>query len=265
MNRFACIRAFGAFLALATLPAGVAAPAGADPTSITVFAAASLHEAFTAAGPAFTKATGTAVTFSFAGSDSLEQQLAQGAPADVFASANESQMQKAVAAGITGSDPKTFARNRLVIVVPSGNPAKIASAADLAKSGVKVVFAAPTVPVGAYTRAGLKKLDGRPGYAADFDAAVEKNVVSNELDVKAVATKISLGEGDAGVVYATDVAPLGTKVETIAFPPDSVAEAVYPIATVKTASNAKGAQAFVDFILSPAGQAFLKARGFISP
>jgi molybdate transport system substrate-binding protein len=262
MNRFAYVRAIAALFILAT--AATAVPAGADPASITVFAAASLHEAFTAAGPAFTKATGTAVTFSFAGSDSLEQQLAQGAPADVFASANESQMQKAVTAGIA-SDPKTFARNRLVIVVPKGNPAKIASAADLAKSGVKVVFAAPTVPVGAYTRAGLKKLDGRPGYAPDFDAAVEKNVVSNELDVKAVATKISLGEGDAGVVYATDVAPLGTSVETIAFPPDSVAEATYPIAVVKTAPNAKGAQAFVDFILSPAGQAFLKARGFLSP
>jgi molybdate transport system substrate-binding protein len=242
-----------------------ALPAAADPGSVTVFAAASLKEAFTAAGPAFTKASGTAVSFNFAGSDSLEQQIAQGAPADVFASANESQMQKAATAGLLGSEPKTFARNRLVIVVPKGNPAKIAGAADLAKSGVKVVFAAPTVPVGAYTRAGLKKLDGRPGYAADYDAAVEKNVVSNELDVKAVATKISLGEGDAGVVYATDVAPLGASVETVAFPPDSVAEATYPIATVKAAGNPKGAQAFVDFVLSPAGQAFLKARGFINP
>ena len=259
MNRSACLRALAGFVLLATVPAAAAQDA------LTVFAAASLREAFTAAGPAFTKATGTVVTFSFAGSDSLEQQLAQGAPADVFASANEAQMQKAAAAGLLGSEPKTFARNRLVIVVPKGNPAKIESAADLARSGVKLVFAAATVPVGAYARAGLKKLDGRPGYAADFDAAVEKNVVSDELDVKAVATKISLGEGDAGVVYSTDVAPLGSTVETIAFPPDSVAEATYPIATVKSAPNPKGAQAFVDFVLSPAGQAFLKARGFLSP
>jgi molybdate transport system substrate-binding protein len=261
MKRFA----FLGFVAALTCAGQTAAPADADPSGITVFAAASLREAFTAAGPAFTKATGTAVTFSFAGSDSLEQQIAQGAPADVFASANETQMKKAADAGLLGSDPKTFARNRLVIVVPKANPAGIGSAADLAKSGVKVVFAAPTVPVGAYTRAGLKKLDGRPGYAPDFDAAVEKNVVSNELDVKAVATKISLGEGDAGVIYSTDVTPIAASVNAIAFPPDSVAEATYPIATVKSAANAKGAQAFIDFVLSPAGQAFLKARGFLSP
>jgi molybdate transport system substrate-binding protein len=261
MNRSASIRTLAA---LAILAMSVA-PAGADPSTITVFAAASLREAFTAAAPAFTKATGTAVSFSFAGSDSLEQQLAQGAPADVFASANEAQMKRAVDAGLTGSDPKTFARNRLVIVVPKGNPAHIESAADLAKSGVKVVFAAATVPVGAYTRAGLKKLDGRAGYAADFDAAVEKNVVSNELDVKAVATKISLGEGDAGVIYSTDVTPIATTVTAIAFPADSVTEATYPIATVKTAPNAKAAQAFVDFVLSADGQAYLKARGFLSP
>jgi molybdate transport system substrate-binding protein len=128
------------------------------------------------------------------------------------------------------------------------------------------VLAAPTVPVGGYARATFKKLDGRSGYPADFSAAVERNVVSNEVDVKAVSTKIALGQGDAGVVYATDVTPgIADKVKAIPFPPGVAPEAVYPIAVLKGAPNPSGARAFVEFMLSPAGQAFLHARGFASP
>jgi molybdate transport system substrate-binding protein len=206
------------------------------------------------------------VTYSFGGSDQLVTQLKQGAPADVFASANDAQMKIAADAGLLVGAPRAFARNRLVVIVPIDNPAKISQVADLAKPGVKVVLAAASVPVGNYARDTFRKLNARAGYPADFDAMVERNVVSNELDVKAVATKISLGEGDAGVVYATDVTPsIAGKVTTIAFPPGSAPEATYPIAALKGAANASAAEAFVEFVLSPSGQGFLKSRGFASP
>ena len=244
---------------LAVMPAGAQSPG-----SITVFAAASLTEAFNAAAPAFTKKTGVNVKFSYGGSDTLATQINQGAPADVFASANLTQM-KAVAADITGSQ-KTFAKNRLVLVAPKDDAVKVASPADLAKPGVKVVLAAPTVPVGSYARATFAKLSGQNGYPADFPAAVDKNVVSNELDVKAVVTKISLDEADAGVVYTTDVTPsVAPKLNVFPFPATVAPDIEYPIAVLKNAPDPKDAQAFVDFITSPEGQGFLKARGFLAP
>ncbi len=237
----------------------------ADPGKITVFAAASLRESFDAAVPAFSKATGTSVILNYGGSDTLAAQIAQGAPADVFASANQTQMKKVADAGLLAGEPVAFARNRLVIVVPKANPGKVKDVSDLARPGVKVVLADPTVPVGNYARAAFTKLDGQNGLPADFAAEVEKNVISNELDVKAVATKISLGEGDAGVVYVTDVIPsIAEKVDSIAFPPGSAPDAVYPIAALKTAPNPTAAAAFVTFILRD-GQQYLKARGFLSP
>lgn len=253
--------ALGAALCLTSAPL-----AAADQPALTVFAAASLREAFEAVAPAFTKHTGIRVTFAFGGSDTLVTQLKQGAPADVFASANEAQMKIASDAGLLAEPARTFVRNHLVVIVPKDNSATIAAVADLAKPGVKVVLAAATVPVGNYARAALRKLNGTQGYPADFAAAVEHNLVSDELDVKAVATKIALGEGDAGVVYATDVTPsVAAKVNTIAFPPGAAPPAVYPIAPLKGAANPAGARAFVAFVLSPAGQAFLRARGFAAP
>jgi molybdate transport system substrate-binding protein len=248
-------------VALAVIAAGPAAAAKQD--SITVFAAASLREAFEAASPAFTKKTGVAVTFSFGGSDALVTQLKQGAPADVFASANEAQMKVAAGAGLLAAPAQTFARNHLVAIVRKDNSAKIAALADIAQPGVKVVLAAASVPAGNYARATFRKLNGENGYPANFSDLVERNVASNELDVKAVVTKISLGEGDVGVVYATDVTPaIAERVKTIPFPPGSAPAAIYPIAVLKAAPNPAGARAFVDFNLSPAGRAFLKARGF---
>ena len=253
--------ALGAALCLTGAPLRAAEQPG-----VTVFAAASLREAFEAAAPAFTKQTGIKVTYSFGGSDMLVAQLKQGAPADVFASANEAQMKVASDAGLLAEPGRTFVRNRLVVIVPKDNRAKIAAVGDLAKPGIKVVLAAAAVPVGTYARTAFRKLNGAQGYPADFAGAVERNVVSDELDVKAVATKISLGEGDAGVVYATDVTPsIASKVTAIQFPPGAAPEAIYPIAPLKAAPNAAGARAFVAFILSPAGQAFLRARGFAAP
>jgi molybdate transport system substrate-binding protein len=254
-------------LALAALLSigGLAAPAQSQ-EKITVFAAASLTEAYNAAGPAFTKKTGIAVTFNYGGSDTLATQIKQGAPADVFASANLTQMKVVNDAGLVAGAPKTFAKNRLVLISPKGAAMKFASPADLAKPNAKVVLAAATVPVGGYARATFAKLSGTNGYPVDFPAAVEKNVVSNELDVKAVVTKISLGEGDAGVVYSTDVtSTVAPKLDVVPFPAAVAPDIEYPIAALKNAPNPKGAQAFVDYIVSPEGQAFLKARGFISP
>ena len=122
------------------------------------------------------------------------------------------------------------------------------------------------MPVGGYARQTFAKLNGNDGYPGNFAAAVEKNVVSNELDVKAVLTKVSLNEGDAGVVYATDVTPsVAPKLDVFSFPADVAPDIEYPIATLKSANDAKGAQAFMDYVLSSDGQAFLKARGFIAP
>lgn len=256
--------ALGAAALAAALALG--SPAGAQQQKITVFAAASLTEAFNAAAPAFTKKTGIAVTFDYGGSDTLATQIKQGAPADVFASANDAQMKAVGGAGLLASAPKTFAKNRLVLIAPKGAKTVLSSPADLTKPGTKVVLAAPTVPVGGYARQTFAKLAGANGYAADFPAAVEKNVVSNELDVKAVVTKIALGEADAGVVYSTDVTPsVAPKLVAIPFPASVAPDIEYPIATLKNAPDPKGAQAFVDYVLSPEGQAFLKARGFISP
>jgi molybdate transport system substrate-binding protein len=245
----------------ASPPAGTAADSG----KITVFAAASLREAFEAAAPVFSQKTGTAVTFNFGGSDTLAAQIAQGAPADVFASANAAQMKKTVDAGLTADAPRLFARNRLVVIVPKTDPGNVKEVVDLARPGVKVVLGAPTVPIGNYARAAFAQMSGQNGAPADFAAAVEKNVVSNELDVKAVATKISLGEGDAGVVYQTDVTPnVALNVNVIAFPGGAAPDAKYPIAALKAAPNPNGAAAFINFILGD-GQEYLKARGFLSP
>jgi molybdate transport system substrate-binding protein len=255
-STFACCAALLAAVGLTALPSWAA-----DKTVVTVFAAASLKEAFDAAAPAFTKTTGYPVRFSYGGSDTLVAQLLQGAPADVFASANQQQMQRALDGGAVVS-ARNFARNRLVVIVPANDTA-VAAVADLGKKGAKVVLAAPSVPVGNYARQTFANLAKDPAFGADFAARVQANVVSEETDVKAVATKIALGEGDAGVVYATDVTPsIAPKVRVLRFPAGAAPDATYPIAVTKNAPNAEGGRAFVDFITSPAGQAFLKARGF---
>jgi molybdate transport system substrate-binding protein len=265
MNRLQAVLLLAAFAASPVLCRPSSAFAAETGTSIAVFAAASLRESFEAAAPAFTAKTGTKVTFSFAGSDTLETQIAEGAPADVFASANKAQIQKALDAGLLSGDPRIFARNQLVIVIPKDNPGRVKSALDLGRGGVRVVLAAPTVPVGNYARTAFTNLSKLPEYGAQFAQAVNANVVSNEVDVKAVVTKISLGEGDAGVSYLTDVTPAVAKsVSTVAFPAGAAPEAVYPIAVVKATKSPDAAKAFIDFILSPEGQVFLKERGFIA-
>jgi molybdate transport system substrate-binding protein len=240
--------------------------AAEEKPTLTVFAAASLTEAFNEIGQQFAQKTGSEVVFNFAGSQQLAQQLSQGATADVFASANKKEMDNAIAASaVVSGTEQIFVRNRLLVIVPKDNPAQITRLQDLARSGVKLVFAAEQVPVGGYTRQALKKMSADPGFGADFEAKVSANLVSLEENVKAVVTKVSLGEVDAGVVYASDVTPaLKATIATIAIPDQFNQLAAYPIApTSQPPAGKESAQQFVDFVLSPEGQSILSRYNFI--
>ncbi|MFN8485168.1 MAG: molybdate ABC transporter substrate-binding protein [Anaerolineae bacterium] len=256
--------------ACATAPAP-AAPAATSPSAVsgdlTVFAAASLTEAFREIGRGFEAANpGAKVTFNFAGSQQLVQQIGQGAPADVFASAAPKQMNDAVAAGsVAAGVEKVFARNRLVAIAPSDNRSGVTALRDLAKPGLKVILAAKEVPVGQYARDFLDKAAADPAYGAAYKDGVLKNIVSNEQDVRAVLSKIVLGEGDAGIVYTTDItADAAPKVTRFDIPDALNTIAAYPIATVKGTKHQALADAFVSYVLSPAGQAVLAKYGFMS-
>lgn len=263
MNRRILIAALAASLPLTIAFAPTRARA-ADPMVISVYAAPSLREAFYSAANAFTKKTGIVVIFDFAGSDQLASRILLGAPGSVFAPGNFLQMGRLHGAGLTFA-PEVLAHNRLVAITPAGGSKQIGSLADFARSGVGVVLAVPSNPVGAYARAAFAKMNGRAGYARDFANAVEKNVVAYEPDVKAVVEKVVRGEGDAGIVYMTDITPeVAPKVRVIALPPESLVVATYPIAVLKSAPDPAAARAFVDFIRHD-GQRYLKDRGFIMP
>ena len=237
-------------------PSASAAPGASTgpprPGTVTVFAAASLTGAFEALAPGFEAANpGVKVRYSFAGSSSLATQVQQGAPADVFASADEANMEKVVDSGDVGGGPEVFANNRLQVVVAAGNPEGIRGLADLARPGLAVALCAPAVPAGRYAAEAFAK------------AGVAPPPASQELDVKAVVTKVSLGEADAGVVYTTDVRAGGDEVAGVDIPESQNVTARYPIATLDDAANPEAAAAFVDFVLSPEGQAVLAAFGFL--
>lgn len=261
--------ALAPILLVALAACGGSTPAsGSTPAAVklNVFAAASLQGAFTDIGKAYSQAhSNVTVTFNFAGSDTLATQITQGAPADVFASANGAQMNVVVSAGeITGGAVKTFAHNRLVVIYPTANPANIQSLQDLGKSGVKVMLAAKTVPVGQYALTFLDSAAADPSFGASYKTNVLKNVVSYEADVKSVLAKVALGEADAGIVYTTDAATEKGKVGTVTIPDGLNTIAVYPIGVVKASQQATTAQAFVDYVNSPDGQAILAKYGFIA-
>ncbi len=243
------------------------APSSAPNVNLTVMAAASLLDAFNDLGVQFQAShPGVKVAFNFAGSQQLAQQIANAAPADVFASANQAQMNVAVKTGrIDGNQAKIFVQNRLVVIVPKDNPGKLARLQDLANPGLKLVFAAREVPVGQYSLDFLQKASQEPAFSADFESGVLKNVVSYEDNVKAVLTKVSLGEADAGIVYTTDAAgDPSAKVGELAIPDALNVIASYPIAALQDSPHLALAQAFVDFVLSPQGQATLNKYGFLS-
>ena len=249
----------------ATQPASTGAPtatAAATSTSaaptvsgdITVFAAASLTDSFNEMGDAFTEANPEAkVTFSYDASSALVTQITQGAPADVFASADATNMDKLATAGLTGTAPVVFATNLLAIIVPKGNPKGITSVADLAKPDVKVVVCAPEVPCGRYAQQILTR------------ANVSVTPVSLAQNVKGVVTPVTAGEADAGIVYVTDVMAAGDDADAVDIPTDINVVARYPIASVKASATQDIDRAFIDFVLGDQGQAILEKYGFGEP
>ena len=240
-------------------------PATEQRVTLTVYAAASLTDAFKEIGANFQHShANVTVTFNFAGSQQLEQQLAQGATADVFASANTKYMEEAVKAGlVTDGTQKTFVHNRLIVIVPKNNPAHIQTLQDLGKPGVKIVLADKSVPVGQYALAFLDKASADATYGAGYKASVLKNVASYEDNVKSVFSKVQLGEADAGIVYTSDVSTHGDEVGSLAVPDALNTIAAYPIALVKVSHYSAMAQQFVNYVLSTDGQTVLTKYGFI--
>lgn len=231
-----------------------------------VFAAASLTEAFTQIGADFQTANpNTGVIFNFAGSQQLAQQLAQGAPADIFASANDRQMEVAIEAGRVGSGiQQIFVRNRLVAITPADNPGAVNTLQELTKPDLKIVLAAEDVPVGGYSRDYLDKATANPNFGSAYKDGVLANVVSYEESVKSVLTKVVLGEADAGIVYSSDITPdQADQVQQIEIPDELNTIATYPIAVVDDTAQPELAQAFINYVLSVDGQAVLGAHGFI--
>jgi molybdate transport system substrate-binding protein len=246
---------------------GDAPPAGDRPVrgEIIVFAAASLTEAFREMeGPFEAAHPGADVRFNFASSAALATQINEGAPADVFASADLPQMKVVMDAGNATGD-QIFATNDLVVVVPKVG-SRVASFEDLARHGVRLVLAAPDVPAGRYSREILANASAASGgIAPDFSERVLANLRSNEANVRAVLAKVQLGEADAGIVYSTDAAITADQVAVIPIPAAFNVTARYPIATVTNGRNPSGGAAFVAFVLGSEGQAVLAKYGFGSP
>jgi len=238
----------------------------AAPISLTVFAAASLTNAFNDIKTAYhTAHPNVTITYNYNGSQALEQQIANGAPDDIFASADLTNMQKASAANLVGAS-QVFARNKLTVIVPSGNPAHLHSLKDLANPGVKIDVGGPSVPVGKYTLQVLDNLGKSVDYGADYENSVKANFVSQEENDTAIVQKVQLGAVDAGIVYVTDLTPATEKqVTQIVIPDQFNVIAQYPIAVTKSTAHASAAQAFIQYILSAQGQAILHKYHFLSP
>ena len=229
--------------------------------TLSVFAAASLTDAFTEIGKNFETANpGVTVTFNFAGSQALRTQIEEGAPADVFASASNKEMDTLVTgAFVAQGTPQIFLNNKLVVILPADNPAGLDSLEDLANSEVKIILAAEEVPVGNYARQSLDLMNG--SFGTDFKDKALGNVVSNEDNVKQVVAKVQLGEADAGIVYTSD-AVAAPELQTIDIPTELNVIAEYPIAPLTNSANADLAGAFVTYILSADSQSVLQKWGF---
>jgi molybdate transport system substrate-binding protein len=248
---------------VASVPAS--APASASAVELTVFGAASLKGVLDKAkAPYETAYPGTTVTISTDSSSALETQIEQGAPADVFLSADTTNPKKLVDGGLADGAATTFAGNKLTVIVPTANPAGITTPADLAKPGVKVIAAGPEVPITKYATQLVGNLAKEAGYPADFAAKYAANVASQEDNVKAVVAKIELGEGDGGIVYVTD-AKASDKVTPIDVPDTANVPATYAGVVVKASKNAAAAKTFLDWFAGPDGQAILSEFGFLPP
>jgi molybdate transport system substrate-binding protein len=240
-------------------------PLPAPPATLTVFAAASLTDAFDELGRLFERRhPGTSVRFSFAGSQQLALQLEQGATADVFASADQRWMDYAAEQGLVEGETPVFARNRLIVIVPRTNPARVRRLENLARRGIKLVIAAEAVPVGKYTREALEKLGATAGYPEGYARKVLANVVSQEENVKSVVSKVQLGEADAGVVYRSDVTlSVARYVTQLDIPDAANVIARYPIGVTRATGHRAGARQFIELVTSDEGQRVLQHHGLL--
>jgi molybdate transport system substrate-binding protein len=252
-------------------PASAAATSGAStspssaPASLTVYAAASLKGVMDKAKAAYEAAhPGTTLTISTDSSAALETEIEQGAPADVFLSADTTNPTKLVDKGLATGSSINFAGNKLTVIVPTANPGGVTSPKDLARSGLKVIAAGDAVPITRYAARLVASLARQPGYPADFAARYASNIVSREDNVKAVVAKIELGEGDAGIVYVTD-ARASTKVTTIDVPDSANVPATYAGLVVKASRSQDAATAFLTWFAGPDGQTILASFGFLPP
>jgi molybdate transport system substrate-binding protein len=254
--------------AAAPSPSPASQAGAADPVSgeIVAFAASSLTDVFGDMATAFQQANPNAkLTFNFGASSQLATQLGQGARADVFASADQTQMDNARKADAIAGQDVVFARNRLVVITPKDNPKQIMAVKDLAKDGVKFVTAQPSVPIGQYTQQLLDKAIADPAYGPDFKSKVVANTVSQEDNVRQVVSKVQLGEADAAIVYSTDATPqVRDQLQIIQVPDPLQTLATYPIAVAKGA-NPSGGEAFAAYVVGPEGQATLAKWGFLPP
>ena len=252
---------FISILLLLVLSACSGASTNSEPRTLTVYAAASLTEAFTEMGKAFESSDpDTTVAFNFGGSQNLRTQIEQGAPVDVFASANEKEMDALIAQNMVQPEaPEVFLTNQLIVILPGANPAGIDSLGDLSKPGLKLVLAAEEVPAGRYAREILEKLNAM--FGADYRDQVLANVVSNEDNIRQAVTKVQLGEADASIVYVSDAVAV-PELQRIEIPSEMNVVAEYPIARLAGSSNSDLANDFIEYVLSSEGQATLKKWGF---
>ena len=245
------------------------APASATPApaavDLTIYGAASLKGALEEAKTAYEAAVpGVTLTIATDASSALAVKIEQGAPADVFLSADTKNPQALVDKGLTDGPAVVFAGNKLTVIVPADNPAGITTPADLAKAGVKIIAAGDAVPITRYATQLVDNLAKEPGYPADFAAAYAANIASKEDNVKAVVAKIELGEGDAGLVYVTDAAG-STKVATVEVPDSANVLATYAGVVIKASPKIDAAQAFLSWFAGLAGRAILAGFGFLAP
>jgi molybdate transport system substrate-binding protein len=242
---------------------GASGSAEEPDSTLTVFAASSLADAFEELGGSFERETGATVRFNFASSSTLAAQIEQGAPADVFASADLAQMENVVEAGLAAGEPRVFARGRIVVVVPADNPGDVGSLADLDEPGLRLVLAQEDVPAAKYAGEVLANASKDPQYGEGFRRAVLGNVVSREEDVRASVNRVVVGDADATFGYASDVTPeVRERVEVVEVPQEFQVVAEYPVSALSRAGDPELAERWVELVTGEEGQRVLAGWGF---
>ena len=249
----------------AATPAGSSSGPSVAAAELTVYAASSLKAALDKTKPAYEAShPGTTLVMSTDASSALEAKIEEGAPADVFLSADTTNPQKLVDKAMTGGGLTNFAKNKLIVIVPKANPAKVQTPADLAVAGIKIIAAGDAVPITKYAEQLVGNLARQPGYPADFVGAYNGNIASREDNVSAIVAKVGMEQGDAGIVYVTD-ANGKSDVAPVEVPPDANVIATYAGTVLKSSANPSASNAFLTWLAGPDGQAVLSGFGFLPP